>query len=526
MVRIGVDVGGTHTDAVALDGTKVVAKAKHSTTSDVTTGIVGAIRGLLAEGGEAGVPGGIAASDVAAVMIGTTHFTNAFVEGRRLSSVAVVRLGLPATRSVPPMIDWPADRAAMLRAQAYLCHGGHEFDGRPISTLDRAELRAVAQRIGEAGFESVAVSAVFSSVDPSHELAAAEILAAELPGVPLSLSHEIGRVGMLARENATIINASLRGVASETVASFRRAVAELDIAAPIFLSRNDGTLGSLEQCEREPVATFTSGPTNSMRGAALLSQVGDCVVVDIGGTTSDIGVLVNGFPRETSTEALIGEVRTNFRLPDVLSLGIGGGSIVALDAPAPVGPASVGYRLREEALVFGGTTLTATDLAVADGRAEVGDPARVAHLDRDQVAAAVRWLEAQIADGVDRMRLAAAPLPVVLVGGGSVLLREHLAGTPEVVRPENFEAANAVGAAIAQVGTTAERVYAPATDSRAQVIDEVADEATARAVAAGADPATIRVVDVDEVAVAYVPGNPVQLKVRVVGDLPVGSSHA
>ena len=104
---------------------------------------------------------------------------------------------------------------------------------------------------------------------------------------------------------------------------------------------------SVEYAERYPVATFASGPTNSMRGAAFLSGLDDCAVVDIGGTTSDVGMLQHGFPREAAVAVEIGGVRTNFRMPDVLSLGIGGGSLVDVDG-AEVGPQSVGYELTAE----------------------------------------------------------------------------------------------------------------------------------------------------------------------------------
>ena len=144
------------------------------------------------------------------------------------------------------------------------------------------------------------------------------------------------------------------------------------------MSQNDGTLMSPELAARFPVLTFASGPTNSIRGGGLLSGLDDCIVVDIGGTTTDVGVLSAGFPRESSVAVDIGGVRTNFRMPDVLSIGLGGGSRVrSADGATTVGPDSVGFRLTSEALVFGGSTLTATDIAVASGRAQIGDAARV-----------------------------------------------------------------------------------------------------------------------------------------------------
>lgn len=381
-MRIGIDVGGTNTDAVLMDGERVVAAVKRSTTRDVTGGIVAALEGLRDQllhdrpgAGSVGTAGGTDTAtlgDVNAVMIGTTHFINALVEADRLAPTAAVRLGLPATSALPPFVDWPDALVEAVSGRGYLCHGGHEFDGRLISELDPDELRRTADDIRARGIRSVAVSSVFSPVNIEFEERAAEILAAELPGVPISLSHEIGRIGLLERENATIVNAALRELATGIVDGLAGAMAGLGITAPLYLSQNDGTLMDLEFARRYPVATFASGPTNSMRGAAALSGIGTCAVVDIGGTTSDIGILSGGFPREATTEVTVAGIRTNFRMPDVLSIGLGGGSRIHPDHR--VGPDSVGYRLPEQALVFGGSTLTATDIAVAAGRAEIGDP--------------------------------------------------------------------------------------------------------------------------------------------------------
>src|SRR5439155_14454989 len=190
-------------------------------------------------------------------------------------------------------------------------------------------------------------SSVFSPVNNEFEQRAAEIVGEELPDAAISLSHEIGRIGLLERENATIMNACLRDLAVQIVEAFNAALAEFGIDAPVYLSQNDGTLMSVDYAERYPVATFASGPTNSMRGAAFLSGILDCAVVDIGGTTSDVGVLQNGFPREASIAVEIGGVRTNFRMPDVFSFGRGGGSLVRDDGAVTIGPDSVGYELTQ-----------------------------------------------------------------------------------------------------------------------------------------------------------------------------------
>ena len=520
MMRIGIDVGGTNTDAVMMEGARVLAAVKTSTTEDVTSGIVAALEAL--EGQRS-----FDAAEVQAVMIGTTHFTNAIVEARRVAPTAAIRLGLPATRALPPMIDWPERLASALGRNVYLCHGGHEFDGREISPLRPDEVRRAAQDAAAKGIRSVAISSVFSPVNAELEQLAAELVREVIPDAEISLSHEVGRIGLLERENATIVNACLRELAAEITDAFARSLASGGIEAPLYLSQNDGTLMDIEYTRHYPVATFASGPTNSMRGAAFLSGVLDCAVVDIGGTTTDVGMLQRGFPREATAEVDIGGVRTNFRMPDVLSIGIGGGSRVReRGREVSIGPDSVGYRLTREALVFGGTTLTTTDIAVAAGIAEIGDRDRVAHLDPALVRAALARIASGVADVVDRVRTSAAPLPVIAVGGGSILVPDQLEGAAAVHRPEHFAVANAIGAAIAQVGAEVDRIVPVSPGSRERLLDDAKQEAVDRAIAAGARPGTVEIFEVDEVPIAYLPGNATRIRVKAVGELQLAREAA
>jgi hypothetical protein len=179
----------------------------------------------------------------------------------------------------------------------------------------------------------------------------------------------------------------------------------------------------------------------------------------------------------------------------------------------------VGYRLTTEALVFGGTTLTASDIAVAAGMAQMGDPSRVAHLDKEFVASAVQRIADDVADAVDRMRTSSDPLPVVAVGGGSILLPDRLPGLGEMVRPDNFAVANAIGAAIAQIGGEIDQVFTVAPGTRDNVVTEAREAAVERAVEAGADRDTVRIVDFDEVPLPYLPGNATRIRCKAVGDL-------
>jgi N-methylhydantoinase A/oxoprolinase/acetone carboxylase beta subunit len=515
-MHIGIDVGGTNTDAVLVEGVQVLASVKTTTSEDVTAGIRTALACLFPEHS-------VEPAKVQAVAIGTTHFTNAVVEARGLAPTAAIRLGLPASAGIPPLTGWPQRLVEAVGGHVYLCHGGREFDGREIAPLDLDELQRTAESIAAAGVTCVAITSIFSPISAEMELRAAEVLCEELPHVNVSLSHEIGRIGLLERENATVINASLLQVAERITNAVSLAAEEAGLDAPLFLSQNDGTLMDADYVRRYPVATFAAGPTNSMRGAALLTGLEDCIVVDVGGTTTDVGAIVSRFPRPATTEVDFAGVRTNFRMPDLVSVGIGGGSLVNLHGGTSVGPSSVGYRLKSDALVFGGSTLTATDLAVAAGLADLGDKSLVADLDRAQVAIALNSIATRIAALADSMRTTAEPIPMVLVGGGSILLPGKMPGFETVVRPAEFAIANAIGAAIAQVGGEVDRVFSGEM-TREEMLSQAQDEAVRKAALAGAAVNTVQIVEVDEVPITYLPGNAVRIRVKAVGDLVIGQN--
>ena len=509
MKRIGIDVGGTNTDAVLLDGARVVHAVKAPTTEDVTGGIVAALSRLTRHPD-------IAGTQVGAIVIETTHFINAVVQRRHLSKVAAVRVGMPASASLPPFCDWPADLAELVRAEVFMLEGGHDYDGRPIMPFDEPAMRAAAREIRAKGTQSVGVASIFSPLDPAHEELASDILAEECPGAAVTLSHRLGRIGLLERENAALLNAAV--LARDTIAGFRAAIATSGIDAPLYLTQNDGTVMSADMAMALPVMSFASGATNSMRGAAFLSGIQDAMVLDVGGTSSDIGQLRRGFPREANSVVEIGEVRTLFRMPDLFSLALGGGSIVS-PAPLAVGPHSVGYRLTEAALVFGGGTITATDCAVAAGIAEIGYKA-LAKVPPALAAAVLDRARAMIEDAVDRMKTEAGDVTLIAVGGGAFLVPDLLAGISEVVRVPHGDCANAVGAATAQISGETDQVYRDL--SRADAIAAAEAQAIARAIEAGADPATITVIEVEDMPLAYLPGNALRVRVRVTGEMVGG----
>ncbi|MCA2223278.1 hydantoinase/oxoprolinase family protein [Nonomuraea aurantiaca] len=536
-LRIGIDVGGTNTDAVVLDAAdRVVAKAKRPTTPDVTEGLQAALDAVLADV--------TAWERITRVMLGTTHATNAILERRNLGRVAVLRLGAPATTAVPPLSDWPDDLRKAVSAGEVIVPGGHYVDGREIGPLD---LGAIRRFLDGVRADAVAVTGVFSPASADHERAVEELVRDEY-GLPVSVSHEIGSLGLLERENAAVLNAALYGVAAQVTEALVAALAERGLGARPYLAQNDGTLMTVAHAARLPVSTIGSGPANSLRGAAFLSGVRDAIVADVGGTSTDLGVLVGGFPRESAAAVEIGGVLTNFRMPDILAIALGGGTVVRSGGTGVrVGPDSVGYRIAEEALVFGGATSTVTDAAVAGGRvpanaadwrerleaaaraARAGEAAKPAgtapygagdmsETFSDTLQSALAVADAMVIDAVDRMALGRADRPLVAVGGGAFLLPAEIPGVSGVIRPEHAEVANAVGAAIALASGRVDTI-SPAGESRAKAIERVKEEAAARAVAAGADPARVEIVDLLEVPLSYLSEPAVRVHVKAAGPL-------
>jgi len=519
-MRIGVDVGGTNTDAALIRKREVIAAVKCPTTADVGSGIVAAVQNLMRKAE-------VEPDSVKAVMIGTTHFTNAFVQRRDLTKVLVIRIGAPASRGVPPFSGWPQDVRDAVFGDSALVTGGFNYDGRPIGEFDPDAVSEIACRAADAGITQVAVSCIFSQLNAEHELRAQEIVARVAPTLEVSLSSELGRVGLLERENAAIMNASLRPLAAKVAAALSDALSRLSLTCPLYVSQNDGTLMGAKQLIRHPVLTFAAGPTNSLRGAAWLTGQSDAVVIDVGGTTTDVGVLSKGFPRQSSVHVDVGGVRTNFRMPDIVSVGLGGGSLVRRgDDKVRVGPQSVGYALRDEAMIFGGGTLTASDIAVASGWADFGDKKLVTSLEGDILEKARREMSRIVAEAIDRIKTTPDAIPAILVGGGSILIREAPAGVSELHRPDHAEVANAIGAAIGQVSGEIDRIYTIASPAdKEAAFAEARQLATERVLEVGGTRDGLEIVDLEAIPIQYLPGGAMRVVCRAVSDLAATEAH-
>ncbi|KAK6202509.1 uncharacterized protein RJT21DRAFT_118560 [Scheffersomyces amazonensis] len=534
---IGIDVGGTNTDSVLLDPTKskesnrgVLAWNKSNTTSDVSNGIESAIKSLFEQ-----VPN-VKKEEILAVTIGTTHFINAVIEKdkARLDKVAVLRLCGPYSRTTPPFADFPSGLKSILNGYIGFLDGGHYVHGDEVQPINEAEVLEHCQKIKELRLKSVVLVGQFSPMVNDHEDEVEKIIAKALPDISIVKSYEISGLGFLERENAAILNAAILRFAKKVIISFNAAVQRIGLTCPVLLTQNDGTILSSHIARRIPISTFSSGATNSMRGASFLCAGEDelkdtsVIVVDVGGTTTDVGILLHtGFPRQAASHSLVGGVRMNFSMPHVESIGLGGGSIVRIsNEEVSVGPDSVGNEILKRSIICGGDTVTATDVTIAFN-GSIYDDVKIGNFnlvdktfDHSIMENFTKEVTHKLEKVIDRMRTSPDPLPVLLVGGGSFIVPNALEGASKVLRPPFYNVANAIGAAMSKISGSVHtiKLLPPDSMSKEDFLEKCIEEARSQAIQRGALKSSITVVELSHDPVPYVP-NTYEFHVKVVGDV-------
>jgi N-methylhydantoinase A/oxoprolinase/acetone carboxylase beta subunit len=329
MMRLGIDTGGTYTDAVLLaDDGRVVATAKALTThGDLFGGIAEAVQAVMALAPEA------AARRVTLVGLSTTLATNALVEGKG-GRPGLVMIGLSPESVARGGLD-----AALGGAPRAFVAGGHDAFGREQAALDVQALDTAVEAMRHA-VDGFAVTAAFAVRNPAHELAAAARITA-CSGLPVTMSSELtSRLDAPRRALTTLLNARLIPMIDRLIEALERLLRELAIDAPLMVVRGDGALMAAAVARSRPVETILSGPAASVVGAAHLSGLDDAVVTDVGGTTTDVAILEGGRPRLAARGALVGGHRTMVEAIDLATTGLGGDSEVhrAADGTLALGP--------------------------------------------------------------------------------------------------------------------------------------------------------------------------------------------
>lgn len=357
---IGVDTGGTYTDAAIIEakGHRVIATAKAITTKgDLAIGVTEAITLAVAQ-----LPQSLRPEDIAMVSVSTTLATNAVVEGHG-SAVGVVLIGFDAA-----MVARTGIATAFPGLPVEVISGGHDHNGDAVAPLDTDALDAALVRIASK-VDAFAVASTFATRNAAHEIAAREFIVART-GKPVTLSTELSSSLDAPRRALTVaLNARLISRVSTLIQAVNRSMAQLHIHCPLMIVKGDGTLALAESVATRPIETVLSGPAASLVGAQWLSGLNSFIMSDMGGTTTDLGVQVDGRPRVTQDGADVGGWRTMVRAIDVRTIGLGGDSEVVLGShgkvtisPHRVVPvALIGQRYPEV------LTMLQADLADVDG---------------------------------------------------------------------------------------------------------------------------------------------------------------
>lgn len=268
-LRLGLSITASGMQAVVIGGDDRMLASAATSSGELRSGIRELVSELL----------GTVSGRVVSVMIASTALNELLHSTGALARVGALRIGATTT-AVPPLSGWPHELADRVRGPLAIVKGGADVDGSELAPLDtEAVSRFAANCVGKV--DAVTVSSVFAPIQPDHELEAARLVMTAIgPGVPLTLSHSVGGFGLLERENAAILNASLSLAGRDLIDTVREALREAGVTAELFLAQNDGTLIAAEAAAAVPIRVLDSRLATAARGAALLAQVSDAIVLD------------------------------------------------------------------------------------------------------------------------------------------------------------------------------------------------------------------------------------------------------
>lgn len=484
---IGIDIGGTHTDGVFIKNGKLIGQIKTPTTANLEEGFKKVIHTLKSYG------------QINAIFLGTTHATNALLEGEGLNRVGVLRIA-GQKPFIPPFFKWPKHLKDKIYAGSETLSGGYECDGRPHSPFDINEARSMIHKLEDQGAESLAVTGLFASLQSDQE----EMIKT-LTDLPLTLSHEIGGLNFLDRENGAILNSSLISVLKKGFGNLKKILKEEGVHAPLFISKNNGSLMTVEEAIHFPILTLSAGCTNSFIGASELTGCKEGIIVDIGGTSTDIGALKNGFPRRSLHQKEIGGVRLNFQMPDVISLAIGGGS--RLD-----GLPSVARKLKTEASAFGGNIATLTCAAIKLGYEIEGASTHHIPLTKERAKKHLNLFGEKIRQASEKMRGLNYKLPILLAGGAAPLLHPFI---KEASLIPNSGVVNAFGAAFGKIEGSIDEIVT--LQDRENTLNNLIEKAKVIALKEGARKDSLEIIEKEIIPYPYLPGFLSRVRITVAG---------
>ena len=457
------------------------------------------------------------------IHLGTTLAVNSLLTERDLYRVGILRLA-GQKPSLPPVLSFSPSQKRVMFAGYETVNGGRNYNHTEITPIHRSEIIQATKKLLHQGAESLGLVGVFSPLYPDEEETAQKIILEAVDAtLPITVSHQFGGIDFIERENNVILNAALKKVIRQHFERLSDTLINLGFHCPLFVTQNNGTLITIQDAIHFPLKTISSGPTNSLVGACQLSGCRNAIVIDIGGTSTDIGVVENGFPRYAIEGGTVARIPLNFMLPDIHVLPYGGGSVIRSEQGIEqIMHESIGARIFKESISVGGHTLTLFDIGN-----RLKDFASYPTLSIIQEKHAKRLMQ-QVIDEIHQVvcclqASSSTTLTCILVGGGSAmiphaLLREHYQ------RPNHYAVANAYGAALAEISATLDQVFY-LDRNREQTLKTCEEEAKRRTVSAGADPQTVRIIDKQLLPFYYMPNQMTRVLMTAAGKIKEDAHH-
>jgi N-methylhydantoinase A/oxoprolinase/acetone carboxylase beta subunit len=522
-MKLGIDVGGTNTDAVILrnDG-KLLSWKKELTSSDIISSIELVAKEVLSEAG-------IAPEQIDGVFVGTTHVQNAFYHPVNFSKTALIRISKKPSL-VEPALLWPSYIKKNI-GKVYHFKSFHDYSGKTIEqtrpNLD--EIKQLCQDIKRDNIESICIVGIYSPLYQTEERYIRDYIKNYFPEIPITMSHEIGSLGFVERENAALLNAIFSKVIRQAMIDLSKLFKKLSLNCPCWLTQNDGSLMEIQEAIDYPIFTIGSGVTNSFRGASILSGLKECIVVDFGGSTIDIGKILNGQPEASVGSTSILNIDVNMRVPKMYSLPYGGGSLISIEKESVQIKESIVSDLEHQGISWGGDTWTLTDSFLKIYPGSFSDdkiiPEVLKQLSEDECQQVISRVTREIKEKITRLQLDNEELPVVLVGGGSSLLVDRLFGKyKKVYHPAGHHISNAIGACFAPLSAQTDKVFWINNQTKQEVIEQETENLFQQLLRKGANRESIELVSIEEFPFDYLKGEGLRIRLKALGELEFGST--
>lgn len=452
-MKLGIDVGSTNTDAVLVsESGSLIGTAKHSTSADTLSGVYNCVKELLNVAQ-------VQTSELKGVFIGTTHLLHALVSNQDLANTALLRIVKQDTL-MEPVMDWPKSLKDKVKSVHYVSSSNdYKKANKCRPKFPAGEYQTLKREIIESNIDSVCIVGTLSPLYENEEIAMKRIIASDFPDLPITTSHQLGTIGYIERENTSLLNAILAKVIRKTLNGLSQLFSDLDIECPYWLIQNDGSVMDVQEAIAHPILTIGSGVANSLRGASALSNYNECIVVDVGGSTIDIGRLRDGRLEEVMVDSSLFGIRIHVAMPRSLSIPFN------------------------------------------------GDPQKIT---RD------------IKDAIEQLQVQENNLPIVFVGGASPLFNETLFGKyTRFINPAGYAFCSAVGACYATLSSQVDKVYWLHDQSKEDIIEEIKGELFSELLMKGAKKESIKIASVEEYPFDYLKGEVMRIRAKAISRLNI-----